>query len=391
MDIVGTVLGTAEFNGFLYIVGSFAFINGQLRRNFAVIDLSTGDLAPLSLTFDAPVYSVTVCGSVLAFAGIFKNVNGSPLQALAIYDPSTGIIRPALQNTGYNFVNLIIPTVLFCAVYHPSTDILYFGGQFGIGNGGLGPGVSQLAGLAVTANQVKPFNLGFPVNNTIPSISQTVCRSLTIDTVNHKLYAIVGPSPNFARSYDVTDPDNTTLYTWLPIVSSPGSKLYYQAPFVYVGAISANYAVNGIVRGLMATNAVTGANDLTQDVSVYKQEFQGDTRVGSVLKNGNTLYVGGHFTDVKTPNAAKRSSFVAFDLGTNADVMGQFIDLTKIITINYITPFLSRQPASIGAMVINDNKVHLFGSILSVDGTLWGRGHYIVDLNGNRVQTQYIF
>lgn len=385
----GNVQSVASLNGVLYIGGLFSKVNGQTRYNVAAVDLTTGELLPFAPIFDAPVYAVEACGSKVAFGGIFSHVNLIAIGKAVLYDPSLDTFSAAFGLSGYSFFDLIIPTVIFSLGYHTASDTLYIGGQFGINNGTNTLG--QLAAVNVTDGSVKPFNLGFPLNFSIPSLSQTQSRCISIDQVNHRLYTICGPYPNVMRSFSIVDPNNISLFTWAPTTLPAGAitKIFYLSPFVYVSSYTTS--VNGVTQGFIATNAVTGANDLTQDIAVSKQAFQGDVRVNAAAKSGNYLYVAGHFTNVKSGSSTARSCFCLFDLGNNANVLGENIDMSKYINIHYTSDFQSLQPSSVTSMFLDGDRVHLFGNFLAIDGTAWTNGHYILGANGKRIQTKYIF
>ena len=388
----GQVITSVKINGVLYLGGVFNSVNGQPRYNFAAVDLSTGDLLPFAPVFSSIIRSMAKCGDVLAIAGAFTSIDSLFKKFLVTYDPSTGEFTEVLSGAGYSFITNTVPSNIYSIVYHDATGVLYFNGIYVITNGTTTGGL--LCGVQLGEATVKIFNLGFSFTNTIPSLSQTYGLALTIDQVNNRLYAGCGPNGFRTRSFNISDPDNVTAFSWAPIISpSQNFALFYIDSYVYVARQSGqvSLSVNGVVSGLMATDAVTGLNDLSQDIACYKQEFIGDTYVFDVKKLGDLLCVAGMFTNVKT-SLIPRRSFAIFDSSNSYAVTGDNVVFSAFVTINYSSgPEQSNQPSLIRNIVFDDDKIHLFGIFRAVDGVVWNNGHYILSNQGKRIQSKYIF
>jgi hypothetical protein len=396
LDILGTVFTSLKVGNKAFLGGSFTKINGQTRSNFAIINIQTGDLDTTSPSFDKQINVIKqISSDILVIGGSFQSVNGSPNLFLTLYTISTNTFTPLITGSGYSILASTItsPAIRFIE-YHSASNTVWAGGQFILSNGTtniyhfLGVNIST---LAITVYQLSPASS--PTNTTSGMI-----WGMSMNPSTGILYMSVYTSPNYLKSFNVSNPSAITSYSWAPSATIFPHFVFYNNNRVYVAIdTGSGNTVNGLSLsnyGPLATNAVTGASITFPNFSVMKNQFIGDTRVNQMIFNNNRVYICGVFTDAKNisgVNKVPRHSFAAFD--TSGNVVGDFISLSQWSTIYYIppTPFQSFQPSSIYSMLVDDDRVHLFGNIKAIDGVSWTKGHYIVDTNGKKLQTKFIF
>lgn len=393
---VGIVYSSLKVGNRAFLGGTFTTINSQSRPRFAVINLESGELDEVTHNFDGVIFTIKqISSEVIAIGGGFKNIDGQPNLYLTLYNITTDTFTPLLPDYSVANVGTPPPSVGIRAMeYHASSNYLWAGGQFFISNGT--SGYSHLFGIEIETLTKKTIAT---VTGTLPPITQVgVIQSMTMNQSTGILYMSVYDYPNFLKSFDVSDPDNISGYTWAPTSTGPGLTMQYDNSRVFVSCPYSS-TINGLsVNNFnpLATNAVTGASITSPNLGLMKQEFIGDTRVNQIIFNNDRIYVCGAFTKANITNIAAdrvdRFSFSAFD-STTFKPVGDKILFSTWSTIYYIppTPFQSYQPPQIFNMLVEDNYVHLFGAFRSIDGTAWTYNHYTVDTNGKRIQTKYLF
>jgi hypothetical protein len=393
--IVGSVFSSIKVGDKAFLGGNFVSINGQPRSNFAVIDLVSGNLDPISHTFDGQISVIKqISGDLIVLGGAFKKVDGSPNLFMTLYQISTDTFTALLPENQYSIVASAMPfPVISCLEYDSNTNTVWAGGMFILYNGSTN--IYHFIGVNLT-NLTSYFYQMSPTSTPTNYISGRIL-SMSLNPSTSILYVSTFIYPTYLQSFNVSNPSSITQYSWTVSANTQPDFVFYNNSRVYVsagqGATIAGLSMSNYSP--LATNYITGAAITTPNFSIMKNQFIGDNRIFQMIFNNDRVYICGMFTDVKNISGAQsrvpRHSFAAFD--TSGNPVGDFIQLSNWSTIYYIppTPFQSFQPPTIYSMLVDADKIHLFGTIRAVEGTAWNKGHYIVDINGKKLQTKFIF
>ena len=295
----------------LYLGGSLASVNGQIRTGIAAVNAVTGALLPLSVAIDGQVKALYLQGTTMYIGGNFYHVNGANRKSLA----GVSILDGSVTNfNGANSARLDSSRYLIINTLAAKGDTLFAGGN-GLnvftGGGPIGIShqteISNLAAFSISGGDILDWN---------PQVDNEV-YALTL--IGEKLYfggtfgTVAGvPRPCLA-SYDLK---TQSVTDWLPGISNgvvtalahTGSKLFAGGDF---------FVVNGVNQyGLAAYNSETGAlvhTGLSLFNWYFSQGQHSTYTVTSLVSFGESVLVSGWFTSI----GYMRKSVAAFDVTTH--------------------------------------------------------------------------
>ncbi len=88
----------------LYLAGTFNTVNGLARQNFALFDLTSGNVAPLTVNCNGTMSQVEITGDTAWLVGYFTTVNGTSRNNLAAFNKNSGVLyawNPIANNNVY--------------------------------------------------------------------------------------------------------------------------------------------------------------------------------------------------------------------------------------------------------------------------------------------------
>ncbi len=271
----------------IYVGGHFTSIGGQTRTNLAEIDLLTGQVTPWNPSANGEVTTLAVSESHVYAAGLFTDIGGRTRVMLGSVDRVTGLASkwtPAPDQSVWTLK-------LVCNTLYVAGRFDQIGGQtrhklaaFDIGTGALlgfdsGPNDGIARGIDVTGN---------------------------ILYVGGRFTSMGGQSRTNLAALDILTGRATD---WAPTVERPISFLAAFAGTVLVDGSGGGFARKGIV----ALDAVTG--DVLPWAAPSLNAAGTLSGVWAMAKAGNSLYVGGNFTDV---GGGPRNGLAALDVNTGA-------------------------------------------------------------------------
>ncbi len=291
--------------------GEFSQVDGTTRHNLVAFDISTGDLLPVNLDTDLPVYALELgpLANTVFVGGDFTTVNGVARKQLALVNVTTGQPVPTWQPPVLNFGGVTdLKTV---------GDTLYVSGTFtklnNIAHGGL-------ASVVAVTGQLDPkvsVNFTEHHNNTGTGAQGRVGVDQIDITPDGTTLIAIG---NFRRA-DGLLRDQVAL---LDVASSVATVNPSWATDWYTDYCN-NFAVDSYVRGVSFSpdgsyfvisakggfHPGTGCDaalryetaNLSLDAQpTWRIETGGDTLWGIAITD-NAVYVGGHQKWLNNPKA----------------------------------------------------------------------------------------
>ncbi len=291
--LVGTAVNALALdNGRLYVGGQYSRIGGQVLSSLAGVDASTAEVN-WNPAFSGTVNAMQVSGGLLYVGGTFFSVGNSNRQNLAAISTTTAL------------ANAWDPEPVDQAVLalEVSGNTVYVGGQFTtIGSAaiGLNKPRNRLAALDATTGGANAWN----------------------------------PNPGIISGTVV-----------VRAIAVSGSTVYVGGDFTSIGGQSR--------RGFGALNSGNGA---AQSLNLQLQSLGTANLVRSILVQGNSLYVGGQFTNALTV--------------THPLVVGVDITSSQAIPVPLGTDFNGTAGAVFGAnaMASANGHVLIVGDFQSIGG-----------------------
>jgi len=392
LNIIGTVIDVEELNGKLYMTGSFSFVNGEYRKGFAVIDLSTGELDPLTATLVPSSTYVTSGDGNIFVAGSFASINGVSIRGLAKLNVADGsnsweavLTEEQFSGSSQLYVNRI--------TYHEASKTVYASGKI-IGTATLNNGSTFSTNVAIGFNETTSQPVEIPDISTV-TIQNPAFMDIEVNPDDDILYISNHPNvsafdidptqgkltQNFSFSYQATSgPSGSNGIATYPIL------IRYLDSKLYVDGFGSNYGIEEI-------SPTTGVPTGNPKILHFKQAYQGDAGSLDVVKIDNTLMIVGSYTHIgvdsftsdKSENG--NPSFAVIDLSTGNFISQKILFRSiRLLTLGPNGPQPDYQPMFIYKIFLHEGKAHLFGSITQVDGVEYTSSHYIVNLSGERIQ-----
>lgn len=365
--IAGTVSAIASDNQYIYIGGAFVTLNGENANNIARMDKSTGAWTHLDRGLSGEVKTITIRGSQVVVGGRIYGIvgrnfpNGYEVRRTALWDgtewstfarrsaasgrlhAASGVIKVTRFEGGDGSWGRSDGSAVVNAIAVDNTGALYFGGLFDIA----GPAY-VVQPLVPDAFVVRPDPETAAANNFCKlSGNDTVWRPLgggldddVYAFADDGTYLYVGGAFRNVSEYRVNHIARIHKETraWEPLgggVNGNVNALVVDGNNIYVGgsfSAASGVAANGVARWNSATqtwSAVGNANFSSiatlalVDGNLYAggagiSYWNGsawnsvpnapDRGIRSIVRNGNSLYVGGQFTtagSVAAKNVAK--------------------------------------------------------------------------------------
>jgi len=354
--IIYVILAT---NDRVYVGGQFGAIGGSPRRNLASLDLASGQPLPWDPSVGGEaeaVRALAVSGQTLYAGGGFSSVGGIARQSLAAIDTETGaptswnprpetagfagsVLTLGVSGTnvyvggGFNSIggsfrtNLAAVSSLngFATSWNPNPDglvdslaissnTLFVTGTFtGIG----GVPRESLASIDLPSGMVTAWN-----PSPMPPLQSLgnfyVSHSFPLLVKGDRLFVggsftnISGQTRSGAASFDLATGGVTP---WNPYaIAGQVTSLAAQGNRAYIGGFFRS--VNGVPRrGLAALDETTGVATSWQPsvIGTVADTFGAFGTVRAMAVNGQTLYLGGNFTQV---GALPRTNLAAVEMTT---------------------------------------------------------------------------
>jgi hypothetical protein len=277
----GRVDAMAFSGSTLYIGGSFTHVKSRagvtnVRGGLAAIDTATCDLTGWTAAADGTVLDLAVSGTTVYVAGAFKHVGGAARSRLAALDASSAAVLPFAPTLDKQANGLLV-----------SGSTLYVGGQFAkVGSAARSKLAAFDVGTGALSSAWQPKANGV-VNTLTPSAS------------------------------------GSDIY-----IGGSFTTLNGQAAHAYLGAVGAG---NGVVdsafaaapaypildveadaRGVYAGGGGHGGHlDIYNlDGSQQQPTYQTDGNVQAVALDGDSLWAGGHFTNVCVGGTGAGAPFI---------------------------------------------------------------------------------
>lgn len=300
-------------SGLLYVGGEFEMIGGQLRENFAVLDLSlaVNNANTWNLPFDGTVNALARTDTTVYVGGEFTTVDGnSGFNGLAAVQRSDGTLlvswQPQLADGAVNALAIDGGTLYVGGSFSSINDNsrLYIGGSFTAVDGEIR---QRLVAFDSSSGVMDPnFDVG--VDGAVRSIQLSSDGKILY--VGGDFSAIGGEIRNRLAALDTAtgvalpwNPDvNDTVYDLE--LSPEGNVLYLGGAFTTIGEATRRY--------VGAVNAASG-NETAWDPSA-------DGTVLTMELSGDTLFIGGEFLNLNTNSQnVARSRLAALDVTINSD------------------------------------------------------------------------
>jgi hypothetical protein len=268
----------------LYLGGSFARVRDragvlQPRAHLAAVDADTCDLLPWRADTDADVYALEASGGVVYAAGAFVQVGGVARARLAALDGSAHVLP---------FNGMLDKPVRTLKAVGGS---LYAGGDFLKAQGSAR---SKLAAYDLASGLVrgdwKPTASGAVTTIEARPGAAQVYVGGNFSTVN-------GASTPYLALLDATDGSVVPGF-------SPWAG-YAQAPFPMIDLVADDGGLYGGGGGSGGHLVVWNL-----DGTLQRPVYQTDGGVQAVAVDGDSLYVGGHFTNYCLGNTGAGSPFI---------------------------------------------------------------------------------
>ena len=272
-------------DGVVYAAGLFTSIGGRTRNRIAALDATTGAATDWDPAADNTVYALAASGSTILAGGLFTSIGGQTRNRIAALDAASGAA------TGWDpdasFSQTVVASV---STLMRIGDTVYVGGHFRqIG----GQSRTCLAALDATTGAATAWDPS-PGNDVI-----SLAASGNTIYAGGGFYRIGGYLHNYVGAVDAT---TGVAIDWNPGLSGGLGNvraLVVNGNTVYIGGhftMGEPLAPTGLE--FAAVDATTG-----QDTG-WHPDFCLYCAIRSMAKSGNTLYVGGEFTEPRAHLAA---------------------------------------------------------------------------------------
>jgi len=289
----------------VYIGGSFDSIGGQARKNIAVLDKTSGQPIPWDPIANQRVLALAINNNTLYVGGEFTSIGGQNRKGVAALDKTTGLATD--WNPNFGDLNPIIFTLSILE------DIIYVGGYFSFIDD---QPKFRLASLYLDTGLSTDWNPN--VNHNYIGNPDSVYYVSSLATSNDVIYVgghfstVGGEIRNNIAAINKLSGEPTLWNPdaggeWNPVYSLniTGNTMFVGGGFTNIGSKNRNK--------LAALDVDTGeTTDWDPNIS------NGNSYILSLATTGDTLYVGGRFTSI---SGISRSNLAAFSFDFTAPLI----------------------------------------------------------------------
>lgn len=280
----GRVAAMVLVNRTLYVGGSFTQVRNragdlQPRANLAAVDADTCDLLPWRADTDGAVNALEAVGGVIYAGGAFTHVDGVARARLAALDASARVLA---------FDGQLDKPVRAVRVVDGT---LYAGGDFTRAQGAVRSKLAAFdTGTGLVRSGWKPA-----ANGAVTTLEASPLGGQIY--VGGNFTTLVGYAQPYVGRLNLADGSvDKTFSPWAG---------YAQAPFPMI-------VLEADGRGLYGGGGGSGGHLVlwNHDGTLQRPVYQTDGGVQSLAVDGDSLYVGGHFTNYCIGNTGSGSPYV---------------------------------------------------------------------------------
>lgn len=288
----------------LYVAGEFFNIASTAKYGLAAFDTSTGLMTSFNVTFEetygGPVTSWDISGQKLIIGGDFLKINTVEQAKLAVVDKTTGALEPMVERNISHEVDAVC--VVGSKVFVGWYSVLGINGEYN---------TAGVAALDETTGQGfgwTPQMPGFPPGGYIAETK--------LHPQNNRVFYWQDIYIGSIRSSvlgAVSAIDGSTIASWNVSVTGVVTAWAFSETALYLTGDFT--AVNGITRsGFAAVDLVTGA--VLPLVIPYTPNYAAFEEVRSMIVHNDVLYVAGKFSF--TDGGVTRNKLAAWNATTGA-------------------------------------------------------------------------
>jgi hypothetical protein len=297
LDADGSVTAAATVGSTTYLAGFFSMIGGQPRAGLAAIDRS-GRLTSFSASVKGVVRALAADGTRLYLAGAFSAVGDQPRTNLAAIDLQRGELTGFAPSFGCSGDNCAAGNVGLAV----GDGVVYVGGAFQRVDGA---GRTSAAAFSAATGELLPWDPRLlyessPENAWVGALAVTQAGVLlggefsTVDGVARPSLALVDPTSGGAMRWRPPTPNLPAV-----VIAAGGRRVLLGGSFTRLGV---QRRVN-----VAAFDAASGA------LLPWSPSADPNGAVTSVAVHGDSVYLGG---DLRTVNGAKRGMLAAVSAST---------------------------------------------------------------------------
>ncbi len=311
-NVNGEVFALAVSGSTLYVGGRFTFIGGQTRNRAAAFTLPSNTANSWNPNVGGAgsptVFTISVTGSTAYLGGQFDTVGGPARNALAATNATTG----AVTTWAPNVVNIFGAEIIYAIIATAST--VYIGGQF------TDIGTSDAGGIAALSATTGALVAGWQADTTGAPIYSMALVGNTLYIGGY--FSLVTGYGGIARSsIAALNATNGSILSWNPRAQIGTGLAGVNAIAVQNNVVAAGGTIDLI--GGIATESVAALNINTGEAFsnfIMDIESFGDGVHALVLSSdNNTLFMGGDFDQVGINGSAlqNRTDLASINLINN--------------------------------------------------------------------------
>jgi len=269
---------------YIYAVGNFTSFANTTRNRIAKVHKTTAALDAWNPNLNSSAFTIEIDGTDVYVGGAFTTVNGGTGRDYVAAFTTSSATASAWNPDPNNVVRSIAPTATH----------VYLGGNFTDINAGTTR--NRLAQVDRTTAVATAFDAN--VDSSVFDVEvdgSTVYLSGTFDSVG-------GSTRRYVASVDGT---TGAVSSWDPAANKDIYKLYKDTSHMMMGGTA--YSLNVVER-----NKVASYNPIDKTINAWNPNPNGE--VYAIGFSGQTVYLGGDFTDVNS--GTTRNRLAAFDNST---------------------------------------------------------------------------
>jgi len=323
----------------VYVGGKFTAVGGTTRLNLAAIS-TKGELLPWHPDADSVVLALAVAGNTAYAGGDFHTVAGQPRNHLAAVDAAgAGGLLGWHPDAGHGEVSAlkVAGGTIYAGGIFSSIDGIKRSNLAAIGTDGqvltwnpapndavlalaiaddtvFAGGIFTATG-SVTRNFLAAIDSQGRLTDWSPDVNNTVA-ALAVDVAGNTVYAggSFSEVAGQARNRLAAIATNGTLLDWSPgtdngdvsVLAISGSTVYVGGRFTHVTTIAQGTQIRGHLAAIGTDGTLLDWNPNVNDT------------VNALLVSGDTVYVGGAFTEITTDEDTKTRNRLAA-IGTEGE------------------------------------------------------------------------
>ena len=282
----GYVLAFAVHDSTLFVGGQFTSIGGQARSYLAALNATTGVVLPWKADANDLVFTLLVRGDTLYAGGSFWGIAGQSRNLLAALDANTGAVLPFdAHATGVYLDYMPQPAVEALAI---AGNTLFVAGDFTEIGGAPRAAVAAVDATTGTATPWSPAQLGPQYAGYPPPLCTSIAVGQGLVYLGGGFDTVGGVSRQHVAAFDTA---TAALADWDPKPNAAVWALAVASGAVYVGG---DFVAVGEWRhraGVAAIDATTGA------LKPWNPNPDGSV-VTALAVDGGRVFVSGDFTSI---------------------------------------------------------------------------------------------